>query len=197
MEIGKRYSDMDLIKMAIDGHQPAYSELLHRYKDAVYFLILKIVRTPEDAEDLTYITFTKAFNNLATYDSAFKFSTWLFKIASNSAIDLLRKKSVKTLSISNEDETESGEVSIDYLGQFSDSDPEELIIKEQRKKIARNMVKHLDENMEKVIKLRFFDEYSYEEISKALDLPIGTVKVQIFRAKKLLQTILKSDSKDL
>ena len=192
-----RDTDLELIEKALNNDQSAFSELHERYKDAVYYLILKIVKTPEDAEDLTYITFAKAFGNLYTYESTFNFSTWLFKIASNSAIDLLRKKSIQTLGISNDEDLAKDEISVSRIYQTSYDDPEELIIKEQRKILARNVVGHLDKNMEKIIRLRFFDEYSYEEISKALDLPLGTVKVQIHRAKKLLQSILKSDSKDI
>ena len=188
-------TDLELIALAIDNDQKAYAELLERYRRAVYFLILKIVRNPEDAEDLTYVTFTKAFRNLHRYEPTHGFSTWLFKIASNSSIDFLRKKRIDTVGISMGGDFEPGEVVLDNKVVAYTLNPEEKIIKDQRMKMIQEVVKHLDVDFENVIRLRFFKEYSYDEIATELNLPLGTVKVQIHRAKKLLYSILK-DSAD-
>ncbi|MCO5233604.1 MAG: sigma-70 family RNA polymerase sigma factor [Chitinophagales bacterium] len=188
-----KLEDMDLIAQAIEGNQSAYTELLNRYKKSVYFLIFRIVKNNEDAEDLTYITFAKAFKNIEKYIPTHGFSTWLFRIASNASIDYLRKNTIDTVGISSSYENEVGEVFLDNKIVASAPNPEERFIREQRLKFVQQIVQHLDSDFEKVIRLRFFEEYSYEEIANELNIPIGTVKVQIFRAKKLLQSILKDN----
>ncbi len=192
--MGGRKSDIELIEQALKNNQPAFTELMNRYEKSVYYLILKIVKNPEDAEDLTLITFTKAFANLDKYVPTHRFSTWLFKIASNSSIDFLRKKTIDTVSIALGDEVQKGEILLNTKEQTSHPGPEENMIKTQRAQIARQVIQHLNEDMEKVIRLRFFEEYSYEEISQELNIPLGTVKVQIHRAKNILQSILKESS---
>lgn len=189
-----KVTDLELIEHARCDDQRAYAELLERYRKSVYFLILKIVKAPEDAEDLTYVTFTKAFRNLDKYVPTHGFSTWLFKIASNTSIDFLRKKSIDTVGIAMGSEIQPGEVVLDNKVIAPILNPEETIIKEQRLKIVHEVVQHLDEDFERVIRLRFFEEYSYDEIASELNLPLGTVKVQIHRAKKLLQSILKDST---
>lgn len=189
-----KISDLDLIELAKQDDQRAYAELLERYRKSVYFLILRIVKTPEDAEDLTYVTFAKAFKNLSKYVPTHGFSTWLFKIASNTSIDFLRKKSIDTVGIALGSDIQPGEVILDNKVIATILNPEEKIIREQRLKIVHQVVQHLDKDFEKVIRLRFFEEYSYDEIAKELNLPLGTVKVQIHRAKKLLQSLLKDSS---
>ncbi|MCO5230445.1 MAG: sigma-70 family RNA polymerase sigma factor [Chitinophagales bacterium] len=188
-----KLTDLELITQAIEGSQTAYTELLNRYKKSVYFLILKIVKNNEDAEDLTYVTFAKAFKNIDKYVPTHGFSTWLFRIASNASIDYLRKNAIETVGISMGYENEVGEVFLDNKIVASAPNPEERIIREQRLKFVQSIVQHLDSDFEKVIRLRFFEEYSYEEIANELNIPLGTVKVQIFRAKKLLQTLLKDN----
>jgi len=187
-------TDLELIALAIQDDQRSYAELVERYRKSVFYLILKIVKTPEDAEDLTYITFTKAFKNLDKYAPTHAFSTWLFKIASNASIDFLRKKTIDTVGIASGVETQPGEVLLDNKMVAPILNPEERVIREQRLKIVQQVVQHLDPDFEQVIRLRFFDEYSYDEIASELNLPLGTVKVQIHRAKKLLQSILKDSS---
>lgn len=189
-----KVTDLELIELAKNDNQRAYAELLERYRRSVYYLILRIVKAPEDAEDLTYVTFTKAFKNLDKYVPTHGFSTWVFKIASNTSIDFLRKKSIDTVGIALGSDIQPGEVVLDNKVASSTLNPEERIIKEQRMEIIHNVVQHLDEDFEKVIRLRFFEEYSYDEIANELNLPLGTVKVQIHRAKKLLQSILKESA---
>ncbi len=189
-----KQTDLELISLAIDNDQKAYAELLERYRRAVYFLILKIIKTPEDVEDLTYVTFTKAFKNLHRYQPTHGFSTWLFKIASNTSIDFLRKKRIDTVGISMGGDFEPGEVVLDNKVVAYTLNPEDQFIKDQRMEMVQKVVQHLDGDFEKVIRLRFFEEYSYDEIATELDLPLGTVKVQIHRAKKILHSILKDSS---
>lgn len=195
MVMGAKYTkikDIELINLALADDQLAFSEILSRYRKAVYFLILKIVKFPEDAEDLTLITFSKAFLNLKSYTPTYRFATWIFRIASNSSIDFLRKRTLDTVGIAQGNTPEEGEVRYNQIKSLS-LNPEEELIEDQRKVLAHQVIKKLNVEMESIIRLRFFEEYTYDEISQELDIPLGTVKVRIHRARKILQTILKEN----
>ena len=151
-------------------------------------MILKIVKKPEDAEDLLIESFAKAFDNLEKYTPQFAFSTWLYKIASNTCIDFLRKKSILQVSMDADDVFIS-----DSILYSSDETPEQHLIRSQRINLLQESVKKLDPAFMQVIELRYFGEKSYEEISQELNIPINTVKVQLFRAKKQLSEILKNN----
>ena len=190
----KARKDYMYVKSALNGDQQAYAELLSRYKDSIYFMLLKIVNNKDDAEDLTIEAFGKAFKNLHQYSPKYAFSTWLFKIANNNCIDFLRKKKSITVSFDNN----PSEIGIDNNISFkaSNLNPEENMIKSQKTIIMRNIVKKLKPRYKNLIELRYFKEYSYEEIATELDLPLGTVKAQLFRARELLYNILRrSDGK--
>jgi RNA polymerase sigma-70 factor (ECF subfamily) len=190
----KANTDFYLVQSAIEGNEQAYSELLGRYKDSIYFMLLKMVNNSIDAEDLTIEAFSKAFKNIDQYSPNFAFSTWLYKIATNNCIDHLRKKRCNTISIDNE----STNINIDANIFFKTNtlNPEEKIIQEQREKIVREIVNKLKPRYKKLIELRYFEELSYEEIAAELEIPIGTVKAQLFRSKELLLNILqKSNNK--
>ena len=183
--------DYELVERAKNGDQKAYAELLGRYRDSIYFMLLKMVNNPSDAEDLTIEAFGKAFRNLAQYTPNFAFSTWLFKIATNNAIDFIRKKRGSTISLdqtidANDSLTPSESIKSDSL------DPEMSLINQQKVKHMRDVVSKLKPRYRRLVELRYFDEFSYEEISTELKLPIGTVKAQLFRARELLFNILNN-----
>ena len=183
--------DFNLVQLAIEGNQAAFAELLERYRDAIYFMLLKMVNNKNDAEDLTIEAFGKAFRNLAQYSPNFAFSTWLFKIASNNCIDFLRKRRSDLLSLDTP--IDSGEYEQSAIPVASDAlDPEEIIIKEQKYILMNQIVQKLKPRYRRLIELRYFREFSYEEIATELELPIGTVKAQLFRARELLYNILKN-----
>lgn len=184
--------DYELVKLAVDGgDQQAYTKLMSRYRDSIYFMILKMVHNRDDAEDLTIEAFGKAFKNLPRYSPDYAFSTWLFKIATNNTIDFIRKKRLRTTSIDQSvGEEDEGNTYASNIESTS-LDPEENFIKEQRKDLMREVTDKLNEKYKILIELRYFKEYSYEEIASELDLPLGTVKAQLFRAKELLFNILK------
>ncbi len=180
--------DMELVEKALQGDQQAFSRLMSRYRDAIYYILLKMVNNPTDAEDLTIEAFGKAFRNLNQYTPTFAFSTWLFKIATNNCIDFIRKKRTSMISIDQDgSEKESPPPSI----QEESPDPEEQMIRNQKAKLMRDVVNQLKPRYKDLIVLRYFKQYSYEEIANELDLPLGTVKAQLFRAKELLYTIMK------
>ena len=182
--------DFDLVRLALDvNDQNAYAKLMQRYRDSIYFMVLKIVHDPDDADDLTIEAFGKAFSNLEKYSPDYAFSTWLYKIALNNSIDFIRRKRMETLSIDEENESESGD-SYKMDLQSPLLDPEEKYIKEQRAKLMREVLEKINPKYRMLIELRFFDELSYEEIAEKTALPLGTVKAQLFRAKDLLYQIL-------
>jgi RNA polymerase sigma factor (sigma-70 family) len=187
----KAQRDYTLVQRAVIGDQKAYAELMGRYRDAIYYMLLKMVNNSSDAEDLTIEAFGKAFKNINQYAPNYAFSTWLFKIATNNCIDFIRKKKANHVSLDNtDDEHDSGSHNI----KAQVLDPEEHMINQQKIKMMREVVGKLKPRYRKLIELRYFKEFSYEEIAEELELPIGTVKAQLFRARELLFNILKHTS---
>ena len=190
----KAQKDFLLVQLATRGDQKAYAELMGRYRDAIYYMLLKMVNNASDAEDLTIEAFGKAFKNIQQYTPNYAFSTWLFKIATNNCIDFIRKKKATTVSLDQNDDDED-KAPTDIMAPVLD--PEEEMIKGQKQKMMREIVSKLKPRYRKLIELRYFKEYSYEEIAEELELPIGTVKAQLFRARELLFNILKNTSKTI
>ncbi|MDB4297551.1 sigma-70 family RNA polymerase sigma factor [Flavobacteriaceae bacterium] len=172
------------IKAAKEGDQTAYNNLLNSYWIDVYrFLQSKITDDTIDAEDVTIVTFSKAFDSIATFDNQYKFKTWLFTIAKNLLIDELRKKKNNTISI-QEDSKEIRSISDDAPS------PEDQIIIEQNLAQLKLHIKQLKPKYQEVINLRYFMDLSYLEIADAINEPINNVKVKLLRAKKLLAEII-------
>ena len=188
----KGKNDLLLVDQAKNGNEKAFATLLYRYRDSIYFMLLKMVNNASDAEDLTIEAFGKAFRSLESYTPNYAFSTWLFKIATNNCIDFIRKKqSSPSIIDQGPDEMDTYTVNI----QSDMPDPEEALINRQKIEELREVVEMLKPRYKKLIELRYYKEYSYEEISKELELPIGTIKAQLFRAKTLLFNILNKTRK--
>jgi RNA polymerase sigma-70 factor, ECF subfamily len=191
MELGnglsdKARNDLLLVELAKGGDEKAFSNLLNRYRDSIYYMLLKMVNNSSDAEDLTIEAFGKAFRNLDSFTPEFAFSTWLFKIATNNCIDFIRKKQVSPAPIDQlQDDMDNLTVNI----QSDLPDPEEILINDQKIAVLRDIVNQLKPRYRNLIELRYYKEYSYEEIASELKLPIGTVKAQLYRAKSLLYNI--------
>ncbi len=197
MEVGKQFSDkalqdFRLIDSAVSGQdQQAYADLMQRYKKPVYHMILKMIRNVDDAEDLTIEAFAKAFKNLHKFKKDFTFSTWLFRIATNNTIDFIRKKRLDTMSLDTSFKDDNGEsVTIDV--QDKNLNPQEEAIKSQKIELVRMFVTKLPAKYQRLVKLRYFDELSYDEIAKELEAPLGTVKAQLHRARELMYDLVKS-----
>ncbi len=190
----KAIDDYILVQKALKGDEKAFAELMGRYRDSIYYMLLKMVNNKVDAEDLTIEAFTKAFRNLYQYTPSFAFSTWLFKIAANNCIDFLRKQKAEHISI-DEPINDSSDQDMSIPLASDTLDPEEELIREQKLSILRDIIDKLKPRYRLLIELRYFKEYSYEEISNYLDIPIGTVKAQLFRARELIYLIIKK-SKD-
>lgn len=187
----KARSDHELVKRAVEkSDQAAYAALMARYRDSIYFLFVKMVGNKDDAEDLTIETFGKAFKSLPNYQPNFAFSTWLYRIATNNGIDFLRRKKQQIYSIDDTIEGKDGdEIKVDICSQSPD--PEEALIREQKKEVLRHFVDQLKPRYRQLIELRYYEDLSYEEIAERLNLPLGTIKAQLFRAKDLLYQIVK------
>ncbi len=185
-EKGQR--DFKLVKLALgSGDQYAYAELMNLYRDSLYFTMLKMTGSPHDADDLTIEAFGKAFKNLPQYTPEFAFSTWLFKIATNNCIDFMRKKKRGSFTLN----TGIGEDDMSAQVVTMTANPEEQFINKQKIQLMQQVVKRLKPHYKKLIDMRYFKEYSYDEIAEELNLPLGTVKAQLFRSREFLFNILK------
>ena len=185
-----------ILRATEDSDQKAYAELMERYRDSIFHLCRKMVFNDDDADDLTIETFGKAFQRLKQYTPAFAFSTWLFKIASNHCIDFIRKKRINALSLDRGIESEEGG-NIQFTIKDDAPDPIETLEKKQRVEKMRLVVSELKPRYRKLVELRYFEEYSYDEIALELDLPLGTVKAQLYRARDILTSVMESSKKHL
>ena len=188
----KAQQDLELVGRAIDGDQSAYATLMDRYRESIYFMMLKMVKNTDDADDLTIEAFGKAFRRLEQYSPSYAFSTWLFKIASNNCIDFIRKKRIKVTSMDSGIQTDDGErIKID--AKSNTRDPEETMEHKQKVIMMREVVAKLKPRYRILVEKRYFEELSYEEISEELNLPLGTVKAQLFRARDFLANMMEKN----
>ena len=184
--------DADVVSLAQQGRESAFRELVRRYERPVFSLVFRMVRDRETAEELAQETFIKVLNNIERYQPQFKFSSWLFKIANNIAIDHLRKRQIVTISMDGsphaataaEAEATSFDVAI-----RQESALEEMEAKELGSAIEKAIAR-LRPEYRSCIMLRHVEGRSYEEIAATLDLPLGTVKTYIHRARIELRDAL-------
>ena len=188
--MSKKEFDCALIQRAVNGDQQAYDELMNRYRNAVFHLMYKRLNNREDADDLTQEAFTKAFHKLHTYTPTYAFSTWLFKIANNNCIDHVRRKKLRFYSI---DEPIQGDSKRDYSDHIKADilNPEQEVMHGQKISMVREQIGKLSYKYRLMIEMRFFEEMSYDEIARELDIPLGTVKAQLFRAKEMMREQLQ------
>lgn len=185
-------SDQEVVVRAREGREPAYRELIRRYERPVFSLIFRMVRDRELAEDLTQETFVKALNAVESYRPEYKFSSWIFKIANNAAIDHLRRRELQTLSLEgapNAVTPEAIEATALQLRDRLESPLEELEARELGGQIE-SAIARLRPEYRSCILLRHVEGRAYEEIAEILDLPLGTVKTYIHRARNELRASL-------
>ena len=185
-------SDQDVVAAAAAGRDAAYRELVRRYERPVFSLIYRMVRNRELAEDLSQETFIKVLNALATYRPEFKFSSWVFKIANNAAIDHLRRRELDTLSLEGSphaDTAEKIEATALQIGEKAESALDAVVNKELGGEIEQAIAK-LRPEYRTCILLRHVEGRPYEEIAEILNLPLGTVKTYIHRARNELRIAL-------
>ena len=181
--------DSALISKAKSGDENALQELLSKYKIAVYNLIYRMVKDKQEAEDLTQETFIKTFKSLPSFNEEYAFSTWIFKIATNNCIDFFRKRKLKTYSIDKPIKYKTSEIQQDHPDP--DLNAEKNLLAKERSELIKRAIDSLPKKYNEAIVLRHRQEKSYEEISEMLNLPLGTVKARIFRAREMLNKALK------
>ena len=174
-----------LIQKALEGDQEAYACIVDRYRGQIYGLVFRMVKNREEAEDITQETFIKAFKALASFNADYAFSTWLYKIAANNCIDYFRKKRLKTYPLDNPIQSKDGERSREYPNQ--EQGPEYGLLSKEKSFQIQKAIDSLPEKYKAAIILRHTKDQSYEEIADELGIPLGTVKVRIFRAREMLK----------
>jgi RNA polymerase sigma-70 factor (ECF subfamily) len=185
-------TDQEIVTLAREGREAAYRELIRRYERPVFSLILRMVRDRQLAEDLAQETFIKALNAISSYRQEFKFSSWIFKIANNAAIDHLRRRELATLSIDGAPHATTAddiEATALQVGDKSETPLAELEARELGTAIER-AIGRLRPEYRSCIMLRHVEGMAYEEIAQLLDLPLGTVKTYIHRARHELRDML-------
>ena len=185
--------DAQMVVLAVKGDEKAYSKLTQKYQKPLYFPVSKMIRDPDFAEDLVQDIFLKAFKSLKNYKNDHAFSTWLYRIARNHTIDYLRKKKIETLSIHVDDYDES-HASIQIADESSFTD-QPMIRRERRNKVYE-AIYQLPEKYRDIIIKRHIEEKSYQEIAAEIDIPLGTVKAHLFRARELLYKYMKDTIQD-
>ena len=185
-------SDHELVERARKGSEKAYRELLGRYQRPVFSLVYRMVRDREQAEDLAQETFVRVFNNIERYDPTYKFSSWIFKIATNLTIDWMRRKEVPTVSLdgsrfaTTSDEIEASTITV----ESRDENPEELLVSKELGSEIELAIGKLRPEYRQAIVLRHIEDRPYEEIAQIMALPLGTVKTYIHRGRNELREML-------
>ena len=193
----KAQRDYQLVLAARDrGDQRAYADLMRYYREPIYLMLLRMTHSPVDADDLTIEAFGKAFRQLSSYTPQNTFATWLFSIASNHGIDFIRRQHMRLVPLNSMSVTDEDDA-YEYPFPSDDPTPEEELITRQRDKIVRDLVDRLAPRYRRIVNMRYFDELSYEEIAKQLNIPLGTVKIQLRRARLLLAEIITSQKHSL
>ncbi len=189
--------DFTQIDQALAGNQRAYRTLFKRYWKQLLFTVHKIVPDPEEARDVTMEAFSKAFDNLHRFRKDYGFNTWLYRVAINHSLDHLRRKRLPTTPLSTfELENDSA---FFLWGNEQDRDnktPEEQIIQWQKLSAIHGQLHALPLPLREIARMRFVEDYSYAEIATALNIPVGTVKAGIHRARQLLRQALAAWHQD-
>jgi RNA polymerase sigma-70 factor (ECF subfamily) len=184
-----REEDRELIAQAMTGDERAYRALLVKYEHAVYNICYKMVRDREEARDLSQEAFTKVFSMLDRYNPAYAFSNWLLKITSNLCIDAMRKRRVDTLPMDEPIRSSGGDIERQYPSPRDT--PDKTLIKKERMAMLSRAIDALPAHYRIMIVLRHQEDLSYDDIAEVLDIPLGTVKARIHRAREMLKTMVE------
>jgi len=186
-----RDDDRELIAQAQKGDERAYRALLLRYERAVYNICFKMVRDKEEARDLAQEAFMKVFAILDRYNPQFAFSNWLLKITSNLCIDAMRKRRVETFPMDEPISSAKGDLERQYPSP--NAGPDKTLLDKERMKLLHRAIERLPDHYRIMIVLRHQQDLSYEEIATVLELPLGTVKARIHRAREMLKHMLEGE----
>jgi RNA polymerase sigma-70 factor (ECF subfamily) len=191
-------TDQEVVRHAVIGREAAYRELIRRYQRPVFSLVYRMVRDRELAEDLAQETFVKVLNAIDSYRPEYRFSSWIFKIANNAAIDHLRRRGLDTLSLDGSPHAETPdaiEATSLQIGDSAESALDEVANRELGAQIEE-AINQLRPEYRSCIILRHIEGRPYEEIAEILDLPLGTVKTYIHRARNELRILLADTRED-
>lgn len=191
MEVPERLQrDYQLVCDARDhGSSKAYADLMATYREPLYLLLLRMTRNTTAADDLTIETFGKAFLQLHRYAPTSTFGAWLYSIGVNTYIDHLRRNRLDTVPLSSAEHNSEGDF-IEYQIPSNQPTPEESLIRVQRDENLKRIVDNLKEPYRQIIRMRYYEDLSYEDIADRLHIPLGTVKVRLSRAKELLAAVV-------
>lgn len=181
--------DVATVRHILNGEGDVFHILEKKYRRLITSLIRKMIRNDSDVEDLVQEAFIKAYIGLSSYQPEFPFSAWLYRIASNTCIDFLRKRRVQTISIDAPITADDGEMHIEIPDTSYLADAH--IFAEERRQLLRQALENLPEKYLRVMKMRHDEELEYQDIADRLEIPIGTVKALIFRARKRMYDALK------
>ncbi len=184
-----KHEDAELVARARTGDERAYRALLERYERPVFTICLRMVRDRELAADLAQDAFIKVFSMLDRYDRRYAFSSWLFKITSNLCIDHLRRRRVETVPMDDPIAGEDGDIRRQYAADGPD--PHQQAERSERMAMLEEAIAELPEHYRVILLLRHQEHLAYEEIARVLDVPLGTVKARIHRAREALRRILE------
>ncbi len=181
--------EFQYVRRVLEGDNHAFQYLQQKYHKLILNLIRKMIRDEDDVEDLAQETFIKAYKALASFQFGFSFSAWLYRIASNTCIDFLRKKRFPTISLSQTVPGNDEEFEIEI--EDRSFVPDLTVMNDERRKALNDAIDNLPENYKNIIRLRHEEELDYKDIAERLDMPLGTVKAHLFRARKILFDALK------
>lgn len=187
--IQSQEEDLSLILRILDGDSISFGILQKKYKNLITSLIRKMIKNEDDVQDLVQETFIKVYNSLDKYQQSFAFSSWLYRLASNHCIDFLRKKRLSTISLqfSNSKTDEEQEYEIEDNSNI----PDRIMLQAEKSEIIEKAISSLPDNYRLIIRLRHEEDLDYQQIAERMNIPLGTVKAQLFRARKILETYLK------
>ena len=186
------HEDAELVRRSLAGDQRACRDLVRRYQRPVFSVLMRVVRRAEDAEDLAQETFVRMFRALDRYDPEIPFTAWLFTIATRLAIDQLRRRRIQTVSLTVSEPGSSEERDLDVVDPGLR--PDEITSNAEEERISQDLIASLPEHYRVVVVLRHQQDLSYEEIAEALNLPLGTVKARIHRARALLKQRIEGET---
>lgn len=179
-------ADGELVLTAVSGREAAFEELVRRYQRPIASYVYRMVGDYDAALDLTQEVFIKVYNSLSRYRSEFKFSTWIYKIAHNTAIDHLRRHTVRDQIMTSGGDVTRSEIAIESRRLT----PEQESEREERRSEIESVVQSLPAAYRELIVLRHSHDLSYDEIAEVTGLPLGTVKNRLFRAREAMRDLL-------
>lgn len=185
LEKTRNLTDGELIATAISGREESFEELVRRYQRPIINYVYRMLNNYDASLDVTQEVFIKVYNSLARYSSDYKFSTWLYRIAHNAAIDYMRRNSVNQQSL----ETENADGSYQLQIESTNPNPEQMRERSEWRTEIETVVRCLPAVYRELILLRHGQDLSYDEIAEITNLPLGTVKNRLFRAREMMREI--------